>query len=234
MDKANEVVQGEIVPFDTRIAPVTMRAIQSIQTGKIPSDQISSHPGKGGKIFKYVKHTHATNLMNSAFGESWDWEVTNPQIYTDGTASVLGRMTLHLPYKDDEGHTQVYVRTIQEVGSFEPVGGTMPMAMRISSAASRALLKCMFRAFGFGKELYPDMDEEISPKVAFNTLLQYAGKNKISQKEMMDRFIKEGIFTHEGKLTDEEASLFVTKFEEMWKILRDLAEEKRGLVNLPQ
>jgi hypothetical protein len=233
MEPKQEIIQGEIVPFDTHIAPNTMRAIQAIETGKIPSDQISSHPGKGGKIFKYVKHTHATKLMHDGFGQSWDWEVLNPQIYSDGSASVLGKMTLHLPYKDDDGKSQIYVRVIQEIGAFEPVGGTMPMAMRVSSAASRALLKCMFRAFGFGKELYPDMDEEISPKTAWNTLLQYAVKNKIAQADLMARFRKEKIFTSEGKLTEEEQSYFVTKFEEMWKIVREMAEEKRGLVAVP-
>ena len=233
MSNEVEVVTGEIVPFDTHIAPDTMRAIEAIRTGKIPSSEISSHPGKGGKVFKYVKHTHATKLMNYAFGESWDWEVTNPMIYSDGSASVLGRMTLHLPYTDLDGKNQIYVRTIQEVGSFEPVGGTMPMAMRIGSAASRALLKCMFRAFGFGKELYPDIDEAIGPKEAWNTLLQYAVKNKITQAELMAELRKRGIFTSEGKLTEEEQSFFVTKFEEMWKIVREMAEEKRGMKPVP-
>ncbi len=232
MDKP-EVIQGEIVPFDTHIDPVAMRAIHYIETGKIPADQLSSHPGKGGKIFKYVKHTHATNLMNNGFGQSWDWEVLNPMIHKDGSASVLGRMTLNLPYTDADGKTQIHKRVIQEVGAFESVGSGMPEAMRISSAASRALLKCMFRAFGFGKELYPDMDEEITPKEAWNTLLGYATKNKITSTELMARLRKEGIFSSEGKLTDEEQSYFVTKFEEMWKIVRALAEEKRGLVAVP-
>ena len=209
------------------IDPRMRKAIQALETGKIPKEQISTHPGKGGKTFKYVKHTHATLMMNAAFGQNWDWEVSNPQAFDDTSAMCLGKMTLHFPYVDAKGNVELHTRIITEVGAFQPISGGMPKAMAIGSAASRALLKCMFRAFGFGKELYPDTEDEVTPEAAWVLLANQAKKVGIDPKtELMGVFRKAGIIP-EGALEGEAKKVFVDRFEELWKATSEAGTAKK-------
>lgn len=227
-------------PFDVDITPQAARAIQAIQTGIIPKEQISAHPGKGGKVFRYVKHPHATQLMNDSFGMAWDWEVTSPQVFDDGSAMTLGRMTLNVPYVDSHGMQQVHKRVIQEVGAFDPApGNPMPKAMRIGSAASRALLKCMFRAFGFGKELYDLKDEEPSPDAAWNVLWNQAKNAKITDptkrfkdaKELMAFYKEKGYFKSANK--EENQQEIVNKFQELYFALAEEIKIRKGYEQFP-
>jgi hypothetical protein len=215
-----------LTPFSDAIDPKIAKAIQALRTSTIPKEQISEHPGKGGKKFKYVKHTHATMLMNDAFQQGWNWEVVSYEVFQDTSACVLGRMTLNLPY-DDNGTMKIHQRIIQEVGNFQPIGGGMNSAASVSSAASRSLLKCMFRAFGFGKELYPDKDEEVTPKAAWNMLLQQAKRFKIEGPELMAMFRAKELI-QQAKLTEEDKVVFVDKFEELWKAISEYIDEKKG------
>jgi len=215
-----------MTPFTDAIDPKIAKAIQALRTSTIPKEQISEHPGKGGKKFRYVKHTHATMLMNDAFQQGWNWEVLEYEVFSDTSACVLGRMTLNLPY-DDHGTMKIHQRVITEVGNFQPIGGGMNAAASVSSAASRALLKCMFRAFGFGKELYPDKDEEVTPKAAWNMLLQQARRFKIEAIELMTMFREKGL-VKKTKLSEDDKIVFVDRFEEMWAAISEYVDKKRG------
>lgn len=216
-----------IVPFTDAISPKMAKAIKAIETGTIPPEAISEHPGAGGKKFKYVKHTHATVLMNDAFQSAWDWEVRSYEVFTDGSALAIGRLTLHLPYEEN-GEMKIHKRRIQEVGNFKPINGGMSSAASVSSASSRALLKCMFRAFGFGKELYPDTDEVTTPTGAWNLLLAQAKKMKIPNgKVLLEIFVKRGLVPA-GEITEEGQLIFINKFEDLWKAIYEYSEEEKG------
>lgn len=216
-----------MTPFTEAIDPRVAKAIRAIETSTIPPEQISEHPGKGGKKFRYVKHTHATQLMNDAFRSAWDWEVISYEVFDDNSALAIGRITLHLPYEDN-GIMKVHKRVVQEVGNFQPLGGGMNKAAAVSSASSRALLKCMFRAFGFGKELYPDKDEEVTPISAWNLLFGQAKRFGITKGEDLLKLFVLKKLVPEGKLTEDQKNVFIDRFEDLWKAITEYNDEKRG------
>jgi hypothetical protein len=83
----------------------------------------------------------------------------------------------------------------------------------------------MFRAFGFGKELYPDVEQETTPIMAWNMLLAQAKKFKIDKVELMAAFRACGI-VKAGELTEEDKSVFIDRFEDLWKALSEYVTVK--------
>jgi len=200
-------VQIEIL--DTQMSPESLKAITALRTAKIPKEDIQKHPGKGGKVFSYVSHIRATETMHNALGMNWEWQILDYQLLPDKSAVARGQMTLH--YRDIEGNART--RTITEVGGFEDLTGKFPMCNIILGASSRALLRCMLRAFGYGRELYPEDESTPDEKAAWNILVKYATLKKVP-KEVLKKALKEAGFT---------AETLVDRFEEAYALVQKLA-----------
>jgi hypothetical protein len=215
----------EIVPVSemmkqTHLSPQALRALNAIATGEIPEKAIKTHPGKGGKIFSYVSHIWATGIMNDALHHLWNFEVLEYTAYDDGSANARCQLTINIPQEDGTLYQQVFT----EVGAFDSQGNGMKKATIVASAASRGLLRCMLRAFGLGSQFY-EAEEEITPKDAWNILLNYGTdkKNGLTRDELVEALKREG-FTGE-KLVDE--------FQKAWELVYRLIEIKKGVEELP-
>ena len=200
-------VQIEIL--DTQMSPESLKAITALRTAKIPKEYIKKHPGKGGKIFSYVSHVHATEDMHNALGMNWDWQILDYQLFPDRSAAARGQMTLH--WTDREGGA--HIRTITEVGGFEDLTGKFPSSNIVLGACSRALLRCMLRAFLYGRELYPEDESTPDEKATWNILVKYATLKKVP-KEVLKKALKEAGFT---------AETLVDRFEEAYALVQKLA-----------
>lgn len=170
----------------TRLDPRQVASRNALLTGKVQHGVIRQHAGKG-KTFDYIPHTEGTQTMLDAFGRLWDWEVLNHDVFADGSAVAYGRMTLF--YYDPEG-VLVHKQSIQEVGAREPITNkegkiVSPTAFTVLGAASRSLLRCMMRAFGYGLELYREEDQEFTVEQALKVLEDYA-KTRGFKKENRD------------------------------------------------
>lgn len=207
------VLAGEII--DDKLTLAAVQAKNALRDGKIPKEHIKKHPGKGGKMFSYVPHDIATKTMNDAMGPLWDWEILETYFYPDKSGGALGRLTLTFPFKDGT----FYKRTITEFGGFEPRGdGGMSAAVVIASACSRALLRCMFRAFGYGAEFYSNEEDDWTVEKAKSMLRQYHRERGISNEEWKKRYQEAG-FNDENILD---------RFEEAYKLVYKISEEKKN------
>jgi hypothetical protein len=168
--------ENQIEVLLPNIDPQTAQAIQAITTGKVQPNVIRQYNGKGGKLFSYIPHTDGTKTMQDAFGQRWDWEVVRHDVFADGSAIAYGRISIHF---FDQAGQQVHTRVIQEVGGREPIVNkdgkvTSVTAFTVLGAASRSLLRCMMRAFGYGLELYREEDEDFTVEQAYLVLQDYA------------------------------------------------------------
>lgn len=169
MDNEEKVLDGEIVVspgnsltekilLNEDIPSETYRALMALRTKKIPKGMISVHPGKGDTPFRYVKHTHATEVLTDLYaaGVYFNWDVLDWEVFDDYSTVTRGK--LEVRFRNTKG--EWIVLQVTEVGAFEDLttGHKMPKAMRVASAASRALPRAMMRMFGFGLELYPDVE----------------------------------------------------------------------------
>lgn len=208
-DKKKLAMVDEILSLD--LAPEVVQAVVSLKTGKLPPEMISNHPGKGGRIFSYVKHTHATMTMNNS-GLLWDYDadVGNATLFEDRSAAVPCKLTVRLVLND--GST--IERHVTEVGAFEDGTGVMPKAMILASAASRGLPRCMMRMFGWGIELYP---ESATPPVGWwKALRGYAASKKIASKDLRAELKKRGFEEEDLEL----------RYEEAVEIINEMSKEK--------
>lgn len=170
----DEVIQGEI-------SAERMKALETLSTGEVPHQVIREHIGKGGKKFQYLDHVWVTRQLRVAFGQMWEFETSNPVIWEDGSASVMCKLTIK--FFDRTGN--LVVSSIQEVGAWEDSSGKMPHAMRIASAASRGLVRCAFRKFGIGENLYSSDIPEITAQDCWKSLLALAQKQGMSKDELV-------------------------------------------------
>jgi hypothetical protein len=212
MDK--DLVIAEVVD-EIEVSPERLKAMQSLATAKVPKEHIKKHPGKGGKTFSYVPHTIATSTMNDAFGMNWDWEITDARLLPDNSGIAFGKMTLH--WFDKKGRERV--RVISEIGAKEAVD-TMSLSFILASAASRSLLRCMLRAFGYGMELYLN-EEELTDKQAWAILEGYAREKKVKREDLIKAIQEAGITN----------ATLVDRFEEAYAIVQELVT--RRTANVP-
>jgi len=210
----NDSLAIQILAED-EITPETVRALTSLATARIPKEMISEHPGKGGRKFQYVKHTHATRVMLES-GLLWDFkaDVGNAMVFDDRSAAVPCTLTVRIQLRTGEW----LERSVTEVGAFEDGGAGMPSAMMVASAASRGLPRCMMRMFGWGIELYPD--SETPPVGWWRALTGLARKYKVDPKLLRDQLKEEG-FSEDD---------LGPKFDEIVGIIKDLADYKEEKV----
>jgi len=178
----------QLLPLDQlELKPEVLRAVVAIRTRKIPPEMISEHPGKGGKKFRYLKHTNATDIMLDS-GLPWDYEVLSYQVFPDKSVSALCKLTVRLQLKDGTWVS----RTITEVGVHDGnVQPPLPTASAVAAAASRGLPRCIFRMFGLGKELYPD---SVTPTAGWWSALNgYARNLKVAEADLIEALKKAGI-----------------------------------------
>lgn len=206
--KKNIAVVEEILALD--LSPEVLRAVQSLKTGTLPPEMISNHPGKGGKVFSYVKHTHATQTMNDS-GLLWDFHanIGDAVLYEDRSAAVPCTLTVRLVLTTGE----TIERSVTEVGAFEDGSGVMPKAMILASAASRGLPRCMMRMFGWGLELYPD--SRTPPVGWWKALRGYAATKKIASSDLREELKKRGFEEKDLELRYEEAVQIINKMSEV-------------------
>lgn len=193
-----------------------MAAIDILNSGRVPANEIDKRPGPGGKTLSYIKHTYGTRLMQDGFGPLWSFECLDYQVFHDELMKWVGKgkdrkkqkflqrsivarckLTITYPIPDttaDKWHKQVFT----EIGAFEPNEG-MSTANGVGSAVSRGLMKCMMRALGIGLELYEDeAQQEITPKAAWNILKRYLQRRDIEwtdefKDQLTDALDKAGI-----------------------------------------
>jgi hypothetical protein len=201
--------KAQIEILDTQISPESLKAITALRTARIPKEDLRQHEGKSGKIFSYVPHPLATATMNDAFGMNWDWQILDYMVYPDKSAVARGQLILY--YWDRDGNRQR--RTITEVGGYQFVGDNPVLANVVLSACSRALLRCMFRAFGYGKELYKEDSKGLTPAGAWDVLKRFAKTKKVKEGDLVKAIKEAGI-------TDE---TFIDRYEEAYQLVLQLA-----------
>lgn len=204
------------------IGPENIKAMDMLLTGIVPPSEISTHPGKGQKTFAYIKHTYATSVLNDAFGMLWDFEIKSYEVFPDTSALAIVATVFHIPMGDN----LFYTRRIEETGNFQPINGGMNSAASVSSAVSRGLLKCLFRGFGFGKQLYDDKEDIPTPKGAYNVLLQTAKRLKVFNTglEMIAYFKTCGLLP--ADFNPQMEYLFVDNFGEMYEAIGSAKQDK--------
>jgi hypothetical protein len=150
--------------------------------------------------------------MNDAMGMMWDWEILDAQVLPDNSGIAFGRMTLH--WEDDTGRE--HTRVITEIGGKEAVKD-MSLAFILQSAASRSLLRCMLRAFGYGIELYTNEDNMTATQ-AWGVLEDYAKNKGVKQADLVQA-IKDAGITNET---------LVDRFEEAYNLVVQLAQKPKS------
>lgn len=161
--------------------PQVLQSMMVLQTGEIPAEAIKEHPGKGGRVFKYVSHIWATEQLRNALGQFWSMNVKDADILEDGSASAVVELVLHIPMKDGS----FFTNTITEVGAFDGGGGKMTRANMIAAAVSRGLVRCMLRRFGVGQQFYEDEDEEMTPAKSWTILKKYGMDHGLTEEEII-------------------------------------------------
>ena len=173
----NELTATEIAKQDSSIAvfgevalsPEWLKAATALTDGKIPPENVRSHPGKGGKIFHYIDHVWVTQQLRTYFGPYWSMSSGQWEVFSDGSVSMPVTLKIFLPGQPTYEITQV--------GSFD-ANTKMSMSNRVASAESRGLVRCVWRLFGLGDEFYKGSQEQMTPEEAWAILRNYVEKNK--------------------------------------------------------
>lgn len=185
---------------------------------QVPESMISTHPGKNGKMFKYVKHVHATVLMNIAFPGLWSQSVLREGIMNDGSAYAVVRLVVKVPRVNQDGSVTFYEQSVEEIGAFKTINGGMPDAMQIASAVSRGFVKCIFRMFGFGRELYEGgTDELMTPQTAWSKLAETMRTKGVTTDQFAEVWKSKGYTKND----------LVDKFDEAYSIIYEIASENK-------
>jgi hypothetical protein len=77
------VTQLENVLSRSIMNPERVKALNILNTGKVPATEIDQRPGAGGKQFSYIKHAYATRLMQDALGPLWSFECLDYQVFRE-------------------------------------------------------------------------------------------------------------------------------------------------------
>lgn len=196
-------------------------ALTTILNGKIPKEAIRKHPGAGGKSFQYVDHVWVTRKLRQAFGALWSFEASEATIEEDGTATARG--TLRVKFPNNEGG---YIETVfSDYGACLTTKG-MAIANRKLAAASKALVRCAFRAFGVGEEFYDSADDSLTNGRAWDMFKVQVANNK--------RYITMDDITGYCKNNGIEKTDLVEKFDDIWKFIYDTIHERKMVEELDE
>lgn len=170
--------------------PQQVEAINALTMGKVPPHAISRRQGRAGKTFSYVKHPYANGLIRDAFGVLWSYEVLSTTAYDDASASALVCLTLYIPQEDG---SYLEMRTTA-VGAHEDTSGKMCKAFMVASAASRGLVKTLYRRFGLGSEFYQG-EVQMTAKESWTALWRFAQRKDptVEQDAVVDALKAVGI-----------------------------------------
>lgn len=211
---------------DMVMTPDTAIALQALQDRQVPADKVKTRPGRGGKVFSYVQHTYVTRILLDAMPQTYSHDVLECGLLPDGSAFARVRLMIHMPYKDNDGNVQVFTNTITEVGNF--VGAdNMPQAAKLSSAASRGLVKAFMRRFGVGLEFYKDGQEEWTTDTAWHALWNYIK----SQLKPRGETQTTGMAQHAAKMLMDNGigkDDLVDRFDDAYSLVSQWITEQRG------
>lgn len=211
--------------LDKRFTPEVLTARELIITGVTPEEAIKRHPGKGGKVFEYIKHTYGSETMRNAFGPTWGFKTGRWEYFDDRSAAIECTLWVDYSLKDDGGEPtgEYYRQEVTEVGMFE--GGTsMPKAFIIGSAASRGLMRCMMRMFGVGQEFY-DKEDDVTPAGPWTALKRFGVSRGIDEETIIQAF-KDAEITGDTLVEPQ-------VFERAYKIVSELAGTSAPLDKVP-
>lgn len=197
----NTVSPNWVLAAGKKVTAEAQRAIEALRDRLVPPGVIQERPGTGTK-FSYVSHIWTTKMLQDALPFMWSFEALDWQIYketlqlkskTRDIVSVAARcrLTIYIQVPEylrtRDGDPLFVERYITEVGAVEK-NSAMPTAMSISSAVSRALVRCVMRSLGVGIELYNDEGEEVvSPTAAWNLLKRHAIYYGVSWDETVEK-----------------------------------------------
>lgn len=205
----------ELLPIG--ITPEAARSLMTLQTGDVPKDAISEHPGKGGKVFSYIDHVYGRSLLwNVQWDIPFDWNVKSYELFPDDSAIVLGELAIYV-HHSTYGTMRL---TTTEVGMFEG-NSKMSNAAKVASAASRSFVKCLFARFGIGKELYKsDNPDKMDRTAAWGVLVAYGESNKppVEAEDIKTKLKENGIKTWDDVLN---------RFHEAYAIVGKMRLEAR-------
>lgn len=202
------------------------QAVQTIMTGKIPDYAIQEHPGRGGKMFKYISHVFVSRMLNAAFGARWSSNIDRWQMFDDYSAAV--QLTLRVDFERPDGTN--YRREVTEIGAFEAQIGQsgkpgMSNANIVAAAASRALVRCVMRAFNVGAEFYEDDNLPKSNREAYNKLLEYGSGKGFDEAKVKEILKTAGFQPTELKDRYQEAGLAIFMASKPAKSDQELPED---------
>lgn len=229
----DEPVEGELVVYDGELrsqegfdveeiafsnaqimSPELLEAIDELKTGDVNPRYIQK---KGG--LDYISHPHATRTMNAVFGPHWEFQNLSYEVFEDG--SVSARCSLKIKWFDTLSMGWS-TREFIEIGSYVPGKNKegeiyMAVADRVGAATSRGLLKCMFRAFGYGAFLYKRDHIPMTKSEAYKLILKYADRKLGLTPDEVVKAFKKAKYTQDDLLT---------KYDLGMQILRKAKEDK--------
>jgi len=188
----------------TILSAEVLHSLETLAGGIVPEDAVKEHPGKGGKVFKYVSHIWVTQQLRNAFGQLWSMRVQTYQVFTDGSAVALVTLMLKIPTKDGFVENE-----ITDIGAFDGGGGKMSAPMMIASAVSRGLVKCAMRRFGIGEEFYDSSEFELTPEEAWARLKRVSVESGLLESKALE--ILKGMNVDRDNIVD--------RYLECWKAI---------------
>lgn len=231
---AKKEQQAITVIDETMLTVQSTKALSALRKREVEPKYVSTHPGRGGKVFSYVDHAHVSDTLLDAFGVWFSHDVVEAHVLDDASAYALVRLTMHEPVFD--GETGQLLRTVDttitEVGTSpsNAGGGTMDLSYRIASAASRGLVKCVARRFGYGLEFYRKSDyEEPTNETAWNLCYDffYRAMNLRSKTENKRTAHRNALVAY---LADHDMNNqnVLDRFEECYRLTSQFVDELKG------
>jgi len=204
-EKAIEITDNPLQGFldSGVISQKKAAAIITVLGGKVPKEVIRTHPGQGGKVFQYVDHVWVTKQLRTAFGPLWGFEASEATIEEDGTATARGTLRVKLPNMIESSPEPFIEMVFSDYGACLTTKG-MSNANKKLAAASKALVRCAFRAFGIGEQFYDSADDSLTnlgaweafehqvhnnkAYISMDDVIKYCKDNNIGKTDLVDHF----------------------------------------------
>lgn len=218
--ETNSASPNWVLAVGKKITADALRNIEALRDRLVPLGVIKERQGTGTQ-FSYISHIWITQMLQDALPFMWSFEALDWEVYPEtltlkkGPREVVSiaarcRLTIytHVPehLRIQAGDPLFVERRFTEVGAVEK-NAAMPTAMGISSAVSRALVRCVMRSLGVGIELYNDDSEEgMTPTTAWNLLKRHAIHYGVDWTDEFEKDYRSALDTHgitSEKLLDE-------------------------------
>ena len=209
-------VNGEIefaVMFNAagvNISPHVAEAQMAIATKSVPLRAIKTRQGRGGKVLQYIDHIFATETIQKGLLQTWSFDIVSYEIFEDKSVLAIVKFTYLVPY-NNAGKIDWITRSVTEAGNYVN-DMKLPGAPAVAAAASRGLVRCLMRMFGFGIQFYKGGEDEETPEMAWTTVEKFAKDNKIPIQDVFNLMDQMGI----------SKSNIVDRFSEFFTAVGDL------------